>query len=285
VLFVVLTLMLSAIWVTIAPDGAIWEWLSTIALALAAIVAGTYVLQRLDDRPGAALGLAWSPSLPRHLLLGLLIGGAGLASAAATLFATGALRYTEQPGTLDAWLGAVALQGAVFMVAALAEEAVFRGYLLQVLVRGSGRVFAIAMTSVLFAAVHGSNPEVGPLALVNIALAGVLLAVAYLRTLSLWFATALHMGWNWAMASLGDLPVSGIEEFDTPYYQPMITGPEWWTGGAFGPEGGLVGTIGFGVALVLTLRWKAVRQDADIAAARPLVLDEPAAMEPEFGVA
>jgi biotin transport system substrate-specific component len=38
-------------------------------------------------------------------------------------------------------------------------------------------------------------------------------AAAYLRTLSLWFATALHIGWNWATASLFDLPVSGITDF------------------------------------------------------------------------
>jgi uncharacterized protein len=167
----------------------------------------------------------------------------------------------------------VAGQGAVFAVAAFAEEAMFRGYAFQVLARWSGPATATALSSVGFAIAHGANPDVGVFALVNIFLAGVLLAIAYLRTLSLWFATGLHMAWNWAMATLFDLPVSGIQLFDTPLYDPVIGGPSWWSGGTFGPEGGLVGTIGFGVALLLVLRLRRVVRDESIAAARPLVLD------------
>src|SRR5690606_38171554 len=118
----------------------------------------------------------------------------------------------------------------------------------------------------------GANPSVGVFALVNIFLAGILLGIAYLRTLSLWFATALHMGWNWTMASLFDLPVSGLTTFDTPLYQPAVDGAAWWSGVLFGPEGGLVGTIGFGVALLLVLRWNAVRPTPAMIAARPLAL-------------
>jgi len=285
VLTVMLTVMLATIWEAITPEGMVWEWLGTITLALGSIVAGSYLLRRLDGRSAAALGLGITRALPRQLLTGLLIGVTALAVAAAALFVSGAVQYNSQSGTIGAWLGAVAVQGAVFTVAALAEEAVFRGYMLQVLVRGTGKWLGILITSALFAMVHGSNPEVGPFALLNIAFAGVLLAIAYLRTLSLWFATALHMGWNWAMATLFDLPVSGIEIFDTPFYQPTVSQPDWWSGGAFGPEGGLVGTIGFAVALFLTLRWAVVKQDPEIAAARPLVLPEPVAGEPELGVA
>jgi hypothetical protein len=141
-----------------------------------------------------------------------------------------------------------------------------------VLARVAGALPAVLVTSALFALVHARNPSVGAFALINIFLAGVLLAYAYLRTLSLWFATALHMGWNWAMATLFDLPVSGLQVFDTPLYDPRVTGAAWWSGASFGPEGGLVGTIGFVVALLAVLRWRAVRPDPAIVAARPLVL-------------
>jgi uncharacterized protein len=135
-------------------------------------------------------------------------------------------------------------------------------------------VMAVILSAVVFALAHGANPEVGALALVNIGLAGILLGTAYLRTLSLWFATALHMAWNWTMATLFDLPVSGIALFDTPLYDAHVSGPVWWTGGSFGPEGGVVGTLGFAAALLMVLRVRAVRPDDSIAAARPLVLDE-----------
>jgi hypothetical protein len=196
----------------------------------------------------------------------------GLVIAVLALAGTGALHYDTQEGTAGTWLTAVAAQAGIFTVAALAEEAMFRGYPFQVLARTAGPIAATVVSSVLFALAHGANPSIGIFALVNIFLAGILLAIAYLKTLSLWFATALHMGWNWAMATLFDLPVSGLQVFDTPLYQPAVGGPGWWSGTMFGPEGGLVGTLGFGFALFAVLRWRAVRPDPVIAAARPLVL-------------
>jgi hypothetical protein len=52
-----------------------------------------------------------------------------------------------------------------------------------------------------------------------------------------------------------------------------VVGPDWWSGGLFGPEGGVVGTIGFGVVLLLVLRLPVIRPDRRIADAGALVLD------------
>jgi uncharacterized protein len=115
---------------------------------------------------------------------------------------------------------------------------------------------------------HGANPEVTWVGLANIFLAGVLLAMAYLRTRSLWFASALHLGWNWSMAALFALPVSGLDLFLPPGYRAQVGGPDWWSGGAFGPEGGLVATIALASALAVVLRAPAL--DPDARAPRPL---------------
>jgi len=246
---------------------------NAVAMAGGALAAGAVMLRGVDHRPVAGLGIALSAETPRHVLLGVLIGAAGLLVAVALMLLTGSVSYATQPGSAPAWLGVVAAQALFFTVAALAEEALFRGYGFQVLVRLAGPPAAIALSSALFALAHGGNPEVGVFALINIFLAGILLAIAYLRTLSLWFATAVHMGWNWTMATLFDLPVSGLAMFDTPLYEPHVGGAQWWSGGAFGPEGGMVGTIGFIAALAATLTWRAVRRDARIEAAAPFVLD------------
>lgn len=245
----------------------------TLAMAGGTLAAGAVLLRGVDGRSPAALGIGVSRRTVPDVLIGIVIGAAGLVVAALLMFVTGSLEYGAQPGSAVDWIVIVATQAGFFVVAALAEEALFRGYGFQVLLRLAGAPVAIAVSSVLFALAHGANPEIGVFALVNIFLAGILLAVAYLRTLSLWFATALHMGWNWTMASLFDLPVSGIAHFDTPLYQPRIDGADWWSGGAFGPEGGAVGTVGFAVALLVTLRWRAVRRDPRIVEARPLVMD------------
>lgn len=272
-LLVGLAIVFHAGWNLLPIDSADVLLPSSVVTAAAALIAGAVLIRGADGRSPAALGIGISRRTPREAGVGVLIGAAGLGAAALALLVSGTLSYGQQAGTTGGWIATVAAQAAIFTVAALAEEALFRGYPFQVLARVGGPVLAIVVSSVLFALAHGANPSVGVFALINIFLAGILLGIAYLRTLSLWFATAVHMGWNWTMATLFDLPVSGLQMFDTPLYQPSVGGPGWWSGAMFGPEGGLVGTIGFGVALVLTLRWRAVRPDPAIVAARPLVMD------------
>jgi uncharacterized protein len=273
-LLVLFAIVFGAAWAVLPlPTDGAWLFAGTSVTAAAAVAAGVVLLRYADQRPAAALGIGVSRETPLHIGAGVVIGAVALLVAAGGMLVSGSLRYTAEAGSVGGWMTTVVAQGTVFTIAAFAEEAIFRGYPFQVLVRVAGPVVAIALSSVLFAAAHAANPEVGAFALFNIFLAGVLLAVAYLRTLSLWFATALHMGWNWTMATLLDLPVSGIAEFDTPGYDALVGGPDWWSGGAFGPEGGLVGTIGFGAALLALVMVKRLRPDPAIAAASPLVLD------------
>ena len=128
----------------------------------------------------------------------------------------------------------------------------------------------MGVSSIAFAFGHAQNPNVGTFGLVNIFLAGVLLSAAYLKTRSLWLPTMLHLGWNWGMASLLDLPVSGFELIDTPFYEPVVRGPEWLSGGGFGPEGGVAGSIGFAAALAALFLLKNVRVAEEMKALRPL---------------
>jgi uncharacterized protein len=273
-LLVVLGVLFGALWSLLPiPAGEGATLAGTAVLAAAALAAGALLIRGLDGRPPAALGIGFSRQTLRHSLLGVGIGAGALAAAAAALLLTGSLRYAAAPGTLAGWMGVVLGQAALFAIAALAEEALFRGYAFQVLARVAGPATAVVASSALFAVAHGANPDIGAFALLNIFLAGVLLAMAYLRTLSLWFATTLHLGWNWTMATIFDLPVSGIQDFDTPLYDAVVGGPEWWSGGMFGPEGGVVGTIGFACALLAVLRWRGLGPDPRIAGAGALVLD------------
>src|SRR4051812_30902466 len=80
--------------------------------------------------------------------------------------------------------------------------------------RPRDRAWALAITSIGFAALHLANPSITPVALVNLAAAGLFLGVLALRTGSLWWCAGAHLGWNWALGFLFDLPVSGIETVD-----------------------------------------------------------------------
>jgi len=132
----------------------------------------------------------------------------------------------------------------------------FRGYPLQTLARANLAWLGVVLTSVPFAAVHLANPNVVPgFTFVNTALAGVWLAIAYLRTRSLWLPFGLHWSWNWTQASLLGLPVSGINRVaPAPVLRAFNAGPDWLTGGAYGIEGGAACTVALLVSIVIVWR-------------------------------
>jgi CAAX protease family protein len=222
----------------------------------AAVLAGITLLQWFDQRSPKELGFPLDQTAPRYFAVGLAIGAGGLVVGAALQLLPGWLTFRPDSGTTAQWAGTLLRDLGLFGIAAAAEEAVFRGYPFQLLVRAVGAPVAVAVGSALFARAHMDNPNITAFGTVNIFLAGVLLSTAFLLTKSLWFATAIHLGWNWSMASLIDLPVSGFEIFDTPLYEAYLSGPVWFTGGNFGPEGGLSGTIGIAVALAAVLWYR-----------------------------
>jgi uncharacterized protein len=256
--------------VSMLPTEALF-WIMPGVLLSAALLAGWILLARLDGRPIGALGFALSPVTGREIGTGLGVGIALLGLTTTLLFATGAVGWVSDDGELLGYVGIMLGSLVFFAVAAAAEEAIFRGYPFQVLVEGIGAWPAIVLSSGLFAVAHGQNPEVTWLSLANIFLAGVLLAVAYLRTRSLWFATAIHVGWNWSMAFWLDLPVSGLDAFETPLYSGVERGPEWWTGGPFGPEAGVAATLVLLGGILWLLRTPRLRVAPEVRQLRPVV--------------
>lgn len=213
------------------------DW-RTVAPVLLAACAATWLLAvGIDRRPLSALGLRPGPPGLLELGSGVLAGLAIVGAAILALVAPGWVSWTASAAPVLEGLNVSAL----LLVAAFTEELLFRGYPFRVLHLRFGPVPAVVATSVAFGLVHGANPGVTPLALVNLTLAGVLLGVAYWRSGSLWFVTGLHFGWNWVMAASG-LPVSGLD-VSVSGLEAAVTGPLLWTGGAFGPEGALMTTF------------------------------------------
>jgi membrane protease YdiL (CAAX protease family) len=236
------------------------------------LLAGWGMLALVDRRRPGALGFALEPAAAKDSAAGLGIGGAMLGAAVALLTVASMARWVADDGTMPEYVAALATSFLFFAVAAAAEEAMFRGYAFQALVQGIGVWPAVLASSALFAYAHGGNANVTPLALANIFLAGVMLAVAYLRTRSLWFATAVHLGWNWTMASLLDFPVSGHVR-DMPLYTARETGPDWVTGGPFGPEAGIAASLTIVLGTVWMWRTRFLRESPRMRELRPLVDD------------
>lgn len=256
--------------VSVLPSTAL-GWVNYLVLTAAGLMAGWVVLVRLDGSPPGALGFALNRAAPREVLHGLALGAGLITTAALLIFISGAAVFVPDGGTLPLYLRSLVVAFAYFWLAAAYEEVWFRGYAFQALVEGVGPWPTVLGTSVLFSLMHGGNPEVGAVAFVNIFLAGILLALAYLRTRSLWFATAVHAGWNWAMASPLAFPVSGLNLVDTPLYDAREVGADWWTGGAFGPEAGLAGTLVILLGIAAVVKVPAFRESPEMRALRPIV--------------
>ena len=254
-----------AAWIYFALDVKLGFYVQDVVyrlIILASGLAAGYLCARLlEGLPWRSLGLSLHAGWFRDLLVGTAIGIASMALAAAIATAGGGLRFTfSTAGIFPQVAKTLVLSGGLFVVAALAEEALFRGYPLQTLTRARLAVLGVLLTSVPFAAIHLQNPnfETG-LAFLNLVLAGVWLAAAYLRTRSLWFPLGVHWAWNWSLGSLFGLPVSGITRIAPhPLLQGTDLGPAWLTGGNYGIEGGLACTITLAISTFFIWRTRLV---------------------------
>jgi hypothetical protein len=189
----------------------------------------------------------------RDLLVGSIVGIVSLFLAVGLATLGGGIKFS-----VNSALGTVALSLigtlVLFVVAALAEEAIFRGYGLQTLTRAQLAWVGILLTSVPFAMGHLWNPNVVPIiTFANTVIAGAWLAISYLRTRSLWFPLGVHWAWNWALGSICGLPVSGLK-IGTPLLNATDVGPAWLTGGRYGIEGGVAASIALVVSILFV--WK-----------------------------
>ncbi len=237
--FLVIAAVVDLIVALLLPAGTQY---GSAALLLGALVGGWATLA-LDGRAPGALGFYLRPIAGREAAVGLGLGVVVAMVVVLAMAALGGLRWSAQPGTASAWLVGSASSLLFLTLPAAAEEALMRGYPLQALAQAWGPSVALLVTSIAFGVGHLGNPEVTWLGLANIAAAGLLLGVVYLRTGSLWWATGVHLGWNWAQGYLADVPISGLELMDAPFYDGIAQGPDWLSGGGFGPEGSALATV------------------------------------------
>src|SRR5699024_11748572 len=108
--------------------------------------------------------------------------------------------------------------------------------------RPDERWFIYVASELIFSIVHGTNPHVALLGLVDIALVGLLFAFMFDVTNSLWLPIGYHITWNFFQGNVFGFAVSGLPS-DSIYSIEQQTESTLWTGGSFGLEGGLLATI------------------------------------------
>jgi membrane protease YdiL (CAAX protease family) len=214
--------------------------ISTLGTFAAAAVANAIVLRIYERGDLASIGLGWTAASRHNLSLGIL---GGIGAGAAVILVPLALRVADfepVPGERFRW-PSLLFVSILLLFGAVGEEMLFRGYAFQVLVKGIGAFATILPMGVLFGLAHSQNLNFGPLPLVNTVLWGIVLGYAFLRSGDLWLPIGLHFGWNWTLPLLG-VNLSGFTMNVTGFEMHWRAGARW-SGGAYGPEGGLLTTI------------------------------------------
>jgi membrane protease YdiL (CAAX protease family) len=127
----------------------------------------------------------------------------------------------------------------VFIFVGWNEELLSRGYHLQTIASGLNLFWGVVISSAIFGLLHLGNPNATWVSAAGIFFAGVYLAYGYIRTRQLWLPIGLHIGWNFFEGVVFGFPVSGLADI-YKLIRIQVHGPELWTGGAFGPEAGLI---------------------------------------------
>jgi membrane protease YdiL (CAAX protease family) len=214
----------------------------------------------VDPRGWSFVGLGRQAMRPASLGVGALLGALAIAVPAAVLLAIGWLRVDSAKAGSS--LGAAAASLAVLIPASFWEELFVRGYAFAAVRERWGATGAIGATSLLFGGLHFLNEGATPGAVSVVTLAGIFLGLVLVRTGSLYAAWAAHLAWNAVLVAVMHATVSGLA-MDAPDYRIVDSGPDWATGGNWGPEGGLFAAAGLVVAIWIIFRRPSRRPEPD----------------------
>jgi len=191
------------------------------------------------------LGSAWGLASITALLL-LLRGAHAFYFGKVVLHGPRALRF--------------ALFWAVFfVVVALFEEFLLRGYTLHTLAQRLGFWPSAVLLSLAFGAIHMRNPGETWIGLFGVVAIGLFFCLTLYRTGNLWFAVGFHAFWDWGQTYLYSVPDSGTFE-PGHLMQPSFQGPAWLTGGSAGPEASLLCfAVIAGVSGIFARRYRRIR--------------------------
>ncbi len=233
--------------------------IATLSSFAAASVANVIALRIYERGQLADIGLGWTAASRQNLALGALGGaGAGVAVLGGPILVRAADLAPVQSQHFD-WPSLLFVT-LLLLFGAAGEEMLFRGYAFQVLVRAIGPFATILPMAVLFGLAHSPNLSFTWLALVNTFLWGVIFGYAFMRSGDLWLPIGLHFGWNFTLPLFG-VNLSGFTMGVTGYALQWKIG-DLWSGGAYGPEGGLL-TSAIVVALFIYLQRAPIQhQDA-----------------------
>lgn len=233
-------------------------------IAVAATVAVYLARRFLDRKSFVSLGLGNAAIAWKDLAFGFALSGTMAASIFLLMWVSGlvtGVRLTWGDGGMTAALLLAALVPTIFI--GYWEELVTRGYLFQNMREGMGPGLAIVVSCLLYGFMHAANPNASVLSTVIIMLFGFLRLYGYLATGLLWLSMGMHIGWNFFQGPVFGYAASGQASAEV-LLSHSPAGPEWLSGGAFGPEASVLMIPVVIAALLVMHGWAKRRGGATI---------------------
>src|SRR6516164_863662 len=210
----------------------------------------SWVMSKIEGRKIGQYGLPLKQGLMKHLWLGLWIGFLASSATVLIIYLLHGLQIASPTIRGTTILMSAAAWGGAFLLSAIAEEFLFRGYAQFTLTTGIGFWPAAAVLSALFGLSHLSNKGETIFGVLSVVSFGLLLCLFLRRTGTLWCAVGFHLGYDWSQTFFYGMPNSGF----TPSYNLFnvtLSGSQWLTGGTVGPEGSVICPLVLAVVAIL----------------------------------
>lgn len=140
----------------------------------------------------------------------------------------------------------------IMFTVAIIEEILVRGIIFRIVEEKLGTYISLTISSVLFGVFHLANPHGTLISAICITMAGFMLGAAFIYSRNLWFPIALHFAWNFTQSGIYGAITSGNEKTSS-LLNAKLQGPEFITGGEFGPEGSIQAILFCAVGAVTLL--------------------------------
>lgn len=239
-IYILLSFLLGYVAQLLSPHREVLTVIIPYTGEVAMILAALITLRIIDEKRPSEMGLISFRRGFRDFIFGLLLGAVLMTLIFVLLLAFGQVALAN--GLSDPvwshflWSGLI-----LYIFVGFAEEIFFRGYCMTALKQTGHTWVVVIVSSLIFSIAHGLNPNVSVLGLANIFIVGLLFAFMFLKTGNLWLPIGFHISWNYFQGSIFGFPVSGTEPHGI-YNIGRVEGA-LWSGGSFGPEGGLIATV------------------------------------------
>lgn len=181
----------------------------------------------------------------KDFVIGVLLGTVGITIAWIFLLGSGSVKIT---GITGQYSKAVFLYFLGYIWVGFGEETVCRGGLMLALRETKSKALIIGVPAVVFGALHLGNNGISVLALLNLVGFGLFAGYCFYRSGNIWLPIGFHIAWNFVQGNVYGFHVSGTTNYS--FIEMKVLKETVFTGGEFGPEGGLGVTIALVVMFV-----------------------------------